>query len=162
MKVDNYNISIRPLKLSDLPEILKIEKSSFSDPWSVDSFRSVLTSGYYINIGVFKERLIGYFIGQFIVDELHIFNIAVDPEYRRTGIAALMIDALTMVFEDKLDTIFLEVRESNIAALNFYKKLGFETVGKREKYYKDGEDALLMTLFLDRKPQKDEADRLSN
>jgi len=160
MKQDNYKTFVRPLRLSDLPEILEIEKVSFSDPWSVDSFRSVLSVDYYITVGVFRERLIGYLIGQFIIDELHIFNLAVDPAHRRTGIAGLMIETLREILKDNLKTVFLEVRVSNLPAINFYKKLGFNEVGKRKKYYSNGEDALLMTLFLEKKTEFNNADNI--
>lgn len=84
----------------------------------------------------------------FIIDEVHIATIAVDPDYRRLKIgqkllAAILKDALAMGAQHA----FLEVRETNIAARSMYRRFGFQEVGKRPHYYSDSqEDGILMNL----------------
>ena len=78
-----------------------------------------------------------------------ITNIAVDPEYRREGLGGKMLELLANVSRDRgMESITLEVRASNIPAISLYEKYGFERSGLRKRYYKDNEDAILMTKML--------------
>jgi [ribosomal protein S18]-alanine N-acetyltransferase len=83
-----------------------------------------------------------------IVDEIHIATVATHPDYRQQGVGKkLLLHALLSAKEEGALTSFLEVRESNIAALEMYRKFGFIESGRRQDYYKDNnEDAILMTL----------------
>ena len=138
----------RKLALSDIPQILRIERMSFPDPWSLDSFRGVLQVNTYVALGAFDTDLLGYIITNKVLDELHILNIAVNESSRRKGVANALIAEIMRMYQGSLKYVDLEVRENNYPAIEFYKKLGFKTEGLRKNYYPDGSDALLMTLFL--------------
>ena len=81
-----------------------------------------------------------------IIDEAHITNLAVHPDFRRKGVAkVLLINALKECYEEKIKFLTLEVRASNIKAFTLYEKFGFKSLGIRKKYYQDNnEDALIM------------------
>jgi ribosomal-protein-alanine N-acetyltransferase len=89
-------------------------------------------------------------VGWMIVDEIHIATIATHPDFRRRGIGqALLAHTLQAAMEEGAISSFLEVRESNDAALEMYRKFGYVESGRREGYYKDNdESAILMTAAL--------------
>lgn len=130
-----------------LNEVLEIEQSCFSIPWTRGMFIDEFTKSIACYIGMEKEgRLIGY--GGFwkIFDEGHITNIAVSPEYRRQGTGKIIMEKLTeKCAEQGISKMTLEVRVSNKAAISLYKKMGFIAEGLRKGYYEDNkEDALIM------------------
>ena len=138
-------------------EILKTEHSSaihnilsrsFSSPWSVDTINTLMLSDNAVCFGVFDgDTLAGYLALEWVLDEGSLSDIAVLPEYRRRGIANILMESLMVEAQKRnLQFVTLEVREGNTTAITLYKKFGFETVGKRPRYYKDPvEDAILMT-----------------
>lgn len=148
MKQSKIKLEIRRLTPSDLPQILAIERMSFPDPWAVESFRGILQAKTYLALGAFDKNLLGYIITSKVVDELHILNIAVADNARRRGVGNGLIQRVFEIYTGELKYIYLEVRENNVPAINFYKKLSFKAVGSRKRYYPDGSDAILMTLFL--------------
>ncbi len=142
---------LRNVKIDDIKEIIEIEKESFKNPWSEKAFSCEVSknkSGQNIFlVAVLKEtnKIIGYIIGDKIVDFAAILNIAVDKNFRKKGVGfALLKQFEKEVLKSDLSSMTLEVRESNINAINLYKKAGFVIKGKREKYYENKEDALLM------------------
>lgn len=140
-------------KVSDrhLDAILEIEKSCFSSPWSRSALENQMRSRQCSFIAaVSGEAVLGYAGLMSVVDEGYISNVAVSPQFRRLGVADALIDELIARTRDKLSFMTLEVRESNTAAIELYKKHGFKTVGIRKNYYdRPKEDALLMTLFFE-------------
>lgn len=93
---------------------------------------------------------VGYLVSWHVVDELHVLNVAVVPEFRRQGIArALMEEAFAFARTNEVRQVFLEVRKSNDAAIQLYRKLGFSAMNVRKKYYSDDEDAIEMVLLFD-------------
>jgi len=134
-----------------LDELCRIEHESFSDPWSAEMLLGELINPQAIYLGANKnDRLAGYAGMQIILDEGHIHNVAVSPEFRRCGIAISLVNALIEISRERnLSVIYLEVRESNLPAISLYKNLGFDIVGKRPNYYHNPhEAALLMTKNL--------------
>jgi len=140
------SIEIVKMEESDLDEVMKIERASFKYPWFRFFFESDLSRpNAYLWVAKEGEKLLGYLVAYHTSDELHIANIAVAEEERRRGIGSLLIEKTIELAKNlKVLRIFLEVRPSNLAAINLYKKFGFEIVGRRNHYYQDGEDALLM------------------
>ena len=134
-----------------VPEIEAIEKACFSVPWTAESIRSQLKDGQHEFLGAFDEngKLLGYVGMMAVLDEGYIANVAVDPAYRRQGIADRLIARLCEIAaERKLSFLTLEVRASNAPAIALYQKHGFAPVGLRKGYYaQPREDALLMTRF---------------
>ena len=145
-------IELRRLVLGDLLDIEEIERRSYPTPWSRSMFAGELAKPSSICLGAFEAEgedgaLVGYLIVSRYVDAWHIMNIAVDPEYRRRGLASALLERL---FEDTEDDdvrrgYTLEVRVSNGGAIRLYEHLGFRMRGVRRGYYTDNrEDALIM------------------
>jgi ribosomal-protein-alanine N-acetyltransferase len=110
-------------------------------------FASELGKRSSICLGAFEgERLIGYMVNARYVDAWHVMNVAVDPDYRRRGIASRLFERLfELTADDERRGYTLEVRVSNADAISLYEKLGFERRGVRPGYYTDNrEDALIM------------------
>jgi len=139
------NLKIEKMLKSDLPEVIKIENLSFNSPWLLSYFESELEypDSTCLKIIDDNKALLGYIILRYFVDEVHIMNIAVHPDYRKKGIATKLIEyVLKDVSKDKF--MLLEVRRTNIAAQELYKKMGFVELYARKAYYADGEDAIVM------------------
>lgn len=146
---------LRNIKIGDIKKIIEIEKDSFNNPWSESAFLCEVSKNKYgkniFLVAVLKENeeVIGYIIGDKVIDFAAILNIAVDKNFRNRGIgSALLKEFEKEVIKSDLSSITLEVRESNEKAINLYKKSGFFIKGKREKYYENKEDALLMWKYL--------------
>ncbi|HXF85970.1 MAG TPA: ribosomal protein S18-alanine N-acetyltransferase [Anaerolineales bacterium] len=144
------NLIIRKMTLDDLPSVIALDKMSFSLPWPERSFRYELTDNPASRCWVAEVdgRIVGMLVAWLLVDEAHIATLATHPDFRRQGIAKrLLAHALHSLRKEGARSSFLEVRESNIAAQEMYRKFGYEVAGRRPHYYKDnGEDAILMTL----------------
>jgi [ribosomal protein S18]-alanine N-acetyltransferase len=144
------NLVFRRMTLEDIEQVVSIDQVSFSLPWPERSFRYELTDNPASRCWVVEAdgKIVAMLVAWLLVDEAHIATIATHPDYRRQGIAKkLMIHALSYMAKEGAVSSFLEVRESNIAALEMYRKFGFEVSGRRRGYYKDNqEDAILMTL----------------
>jgi [ribosomal protein S18]-alanine N-acetyltransferase len=140
-------VDIRRLELGDLNAIEAIERRSYPTPWSRSMFASELAKPSSLCVGAFdRDRLVAYLIISRYVDAWHVMNVAVDPLYRRRGIATMLLERL---FEETADDdrrgYTLEVRVSNAGAIQLYERLGFEPRGVRRGYYTDNhEDALIM------------------
>lgn len=144
---------IRLMMLADLDRILELEQQCFSSPWSRQTFESELHGdgppGLHI-VGIYHDEIIGYSNTWFVIDEAHITNVAVAPEYQGRGVGETLLRYIigTAVAHD-LVCIHLEVRISNVPAIRLYEKLGFKAIGVRKRYYEDNhEDALMMRLDL--------------
>jgi ribosomal-protein-alanine N-acetyltransferase len=142
------NTTIRRLTYADLPEVIAIERRSFSTPWSLSMFVLELSKPSSACLAFVDEggRLAGYLVCSRYDTVWHIMNIAVEPGRRRQRIATRLVDAL---FEETGDEApyTLEVRMSNAPAITMYKRWGFRPAGVRRRYYHDnGEDALIMWL----------------
>lgn len=142
-------LMIRDFTIEDIDDIYDVEINSFSDPWSKESFKDELKNNVanYL-VGCIDNRVVGYVGAWFILDEAHITNVAVKPEFRRQGIAnKLIIEFINLAKINNIESITLEVRVSNIAAQTLYKTFGFIEQGIRKRYYADNnEDAIIMWL----------------
>lgn len=139
---------IRPAQLADVPELAQLEPRCFSDPWSAAGFREMLGAPYIVGlIAEGKARKIaGYLVARVIEAEGEILNLAVEPEKRRQGIGALLLEAaLDRLKRQGVEAVFLEVRVSNRAAINLYLAKGFRPIGQRHGYYRRPvEDAMVL------------------
>src|SRR5262245_12303905 len=146
------SLSLAPMTLDDLDEVLAIEKASFHTPWSRGAFRYELTQNRVARSLVVRggRGLMGYLCLWEIGHEIHITNLAVHPRHRRRGVArALLGSVLDDARAKNVELVFLEVRPTNVEALNLYESLGFRVIGRRKGYYFDtGEDALVMEARL--------------
>jgi ribosomal-protein-alanine N-acetyltransferase len=132
----------------DLPSVMEIDALSLPRPWSAAIWRGELGSPYGLYLVIEDSGEVYGHIGvRHVLGELHITTIAVRPEYRRRGHAHALIGAALAAYPNA-SHVHLEVRPTNAAAIDLYESLGFETTGRRPRYYGDV-DALLMTLNLD-------------
>ena len=145
-------LSLSPMTLEDLDEVLAIERVSFQTPWSQGAFRYELTQNRVARSVVVRAgvHLVGYVCLWEIGHEIHITNLAVHPSFRRRGAARALFGR---ILEDArgsgVELVFLEVRPTNAEALTLYESLGFRVIGRRKGYYFDtGEDALVMEARL--------------
>ncbi|EGN74592.1 ribosomal-protein-alanine acetyltransferase [Idiomarina sp. A28L] len=142
------------------PDMMQIEKQSHAVPWSGQVFGLCFGGGYRV-VGLYAitetgTRLIGYTVVHKVLDELSLINIAVDPEYRGNGYGRVLLENVIDYASNEQGEqewmIFLEVRESNRAAISLYESLGFNEIGCRVEYYqptrpgKSRENALVMAL----------------
>lgn len=140
-------VTFRRIAYGDLPAVLSIERRSFPAPWSLAMFVLEVSKPSGVCIAaVAGDEIIGYLVCSRYADVFHLMNVAVDPDLRRLGVAARMVER--MLDEAGRDERYtLEVRVSNHAAIAMYEKLGFRRAGRRRRYYSDnGEDAMIMWL----------------
>ena len=142
------NVELRRLETHDLAVVEEIEREAYPTPWSRSMFDAELRKPSSLAIGAFAEDdvLVGYAFVSRYVDAWHVMNVAVAPEFRRRGIATELLERLFEVTaEDRRRGYTLEVRVSNVNAIQLYERLGFEARGIRRGYYTDNrEDALIM------------------
>jgi ribosomal-protein-alanine N-acetyltransferase len=134
----------------DIEKIADLERRCFSDPWSAEMFESAARSPLFHGL-IARERgeVIGYACQTVLFEDAEILNVAVAPSVRGRGIGkALMSGMIEAAKTRGAETMFLEVRVSNVAALRLYRGFGFQDGYIRKKYYEDGEDALTMSLAL--------------
>lgn len=145
----NDEIIICEPDASDVKKATEIEAQNFPHPWRYEDFlkQSEDKSSLFL---VAKQRgsVIGYISVAAVLDEASINTIAVKKESRRQGAAERLINEAVKRLEGSCAFLTLEVRKSNTAAVSLYKKLGFEIVGERPRFYRDpDEDAILMTKY---------------
>ncbi len=151
-RCSSMDTEIRQAKLYDVPEIARIERESFDEPWSAAEITKDVTAGgnVYVAAAICGGELAGYAEMRDVAGEAQIYNIAVAPDKRREGIGEALLRHLTERAEEKgCSVINLEVMDGNEAAMELYEKLGFREVGRRRGYYSKGSrDAVLMDLPL--------------
>ena len=133
----------------DILGVAEIEKLCFSSPWSADSLKLLTNEGIGMGMVCRKDGKVCAYGGMLIaVDEGQITNIATHPDFRRMGYGRAVVEALIKYAKNnRLESISLEVRESNKAAIALYTDLGFKVEGKRKDFYKKPtESALVMVL----------------
>lgn len=132
----------------DLAAVDVIERASFADPWSLQSFRQSLARTFVrINVAEDEEDgIVGYSVVWMAGEECELANLAVDPKRRGSGLGTLLLNAaLQEAHEEGSLVMFLEVRASNEAARRLYASRGFHEVGRRKAYYRNPEeDALVL------------------
>ncbi len=131
----------------DLVTVEVIERASFGDPWSLQSFRASLARTFVrINVAEDDDGIAGYSVLWMAGEECELANLAVDPARRGAGIGTMLLDAaLEEAHAEGALVIFLEVRASNEAAQRMYASRRFHEVGRRKGYYKNPtEDALVL------------------
>ncbi len=139
-------VQIRPFVYADLPDVLPIERRAFPTPWSLAMFVLELSkpSGLCL-VATRHERIVGFTVCSRYDTVWHVMNVAVDPDLRRQGIARALLRELYERVGDPQSQFTLEVRRSNLGAIELYERDGFRVAGLRRRYYQDnGEDALIM------------------
>jgi ribosomal-protein-alanine N-acetyltransferase len=143
---------VRPAQPTDLAAVVRIERESFTEPWSHRSFADLLVARHVIFlVGVLEADIAGYAVILVAADESELANLAVDATCRGRGIGRdLLAAALDGVRRRGAKRVFLEVRASNLAAQELYRSAGFTEIGRRQRYYRlPVEDALVMQRATD-------------
>ena len=142
-----------PLNLGQLDTLLAVEQRAYTNPWTRGNFIDALASGYETQLLMGGDHLLGYFVAMMGVDEVHLLNLTVNPDYQRQGWARVLLEALGLWSRGRsAQWLWLEVRASNERAQHIYVTHGFRRVGERKRYYpaENGqrEDAVVMSLAL--------------
>ena len=148
---ENKKARIHPEKMTReaIEGVATIEKLCFAEPWSAKSLELLTNDGIGVGMVCRKDGIVCAYGGMLVaVDEGQITNIATHPDFRRMGYGKAVVEALIKYAKNnRLDSISLEVRESNKAAIDLYTSLGFKVEGKRKDFYtKPTEAALVMVL----------------
>ncbi len=145
---DQSGFTLRLARESDVPGISRVENSSFADPWSEADFKSVMSApqAIFLVAADSDDCIAGYVLVMTVLEEAEVLNIAVDPASRGVSLGGRLLDAgMAEALNRGAHEIFLEVRESNEAALRLYRSRGFEAISRRNKYYRTPvEDALVL------------------
>lgn len=143
---------IRKFTPNDLKRVFEIENMSFNQSYGINMFQQL----YEMGIGFLVAEYEGYVIGYVMFwikyeNQGHIISIAVDKNYRRLGAGTqLLIKAIAILSLLKIDTIYLEVNENNVGAVEFYKNFNFKIDRIVPGYYENGDGAIVMYLHLNR------------
>lgn len=143
---------LRPMREEDVPGVMVVELLNYPYPWTEGIMRDCLRARYSCWVYETDEVVIGYGILSVGAGEAHVLNISVHPEFQGLGLGReLMAHLLDTARNRGADTVFLEVRPSNRAAVHLYESMGFNQAGLRRDYYpaaRGREDALIMALAL--------------
>ena len=144
------SVTLAPASQRHIASIVRIERESFSDPWSEEAFVGMMESrlaSFIVALDA-DDSVIGYTAATGAWDDGEILSVAVDGKARRRGIGGILLDSAISALKDRLVArVFLEVRESNSAAIALYRSRGFEQLSVRRNYYRRPvENALVMRL----------------
>lgn len=144
-------MQIRPMTIDDCGQVAAIEAVSFSIPWSLRAFtETVQKENFRYFVAEEAGEILGYCGFLFVLDEAEIPNVCVKPSARKQGVGKQMMTVLIEAAQKLgMSVLFLEVRESNVAARRLYESLGFEKIGIRKNFYEQPvEHAVLMSKTL--------------
>lgn len=146
-------VVLSPATAAQVEAISMIEECSFSDPWPASAFAEALRSDHVRFVAATNGAggmVVGYVVAWFVAGEGEIANVAVAPAWRGRGIGARLLDATILRARDEgIGRLYLEVRESNLAAQGLYASRGFVQVGRRRGYYRrPNEDALILSVAI--------------
>lgn len=145
-------MKIRRATADDSMPIARAEEEIFSDPWTyTDVLTTISSSGALCYVATSDDgELYAYILGRTVMPEGEIYRIATKEPYRSRGIAYRLLDyALKTERGHGLESIFLEVREKNVAARNLYTAYGFREIGVRKNYYRDPPDNAILMMKTD-------------
>ncbi len=143
----DIHVKVRRMAAEDLPAVMDIERRGYEFHWSTINFKECLTTACESIVLLLNDEIIGYGIMMIAVDECHILNVCIDPDFQRQGYGcALLQEMIVHAIVLGAEYAILEVRSSNMPAISMYQSEGFEQIGLRRKYYPDyegREDALV-------------------
>lgn len=140
---DQYRI--RQGRPADLPAIVAIEQTVFTDPWSERALEDALRAGSFV--AERTDAVIGYVFLRSAADEGEIVNMAVASEHQRRGVGRRLLEAACERLRDAgVRRVFLEVRESNDVGQGFYEAMGFRSIGRRSRYYRNPPESAVVLI----------------
>lgn len=134
-----------------LSEVLRIEQAAYSHPWTQGNFIDSMAAGYHMPVWLEDQKIVAYLVAMRGVDEVHLLNLTVAPDFQHQGWARRMLQHLSQWSHERgAHQLWLEVRASNLRALKIYQAHGFTKAGLRPAYYplnlSQREDAVVMCL----------------
>ena len=144
-------IQLRPATVDDIAAIASLEQVCYADPWPVTAFKALPGNPQvYFALAERGAELLGYVVAWYVLDEGELANLAVAPAARRQGLGQFLVEAmLADAARRSTSEVYLEVRESNVAARQLYSANRFVEVGRRKGYYRSPvEDALILRRTL--------------
>lgn len=149
MAPPTQKLAFKSLAESDLPAILAIEKRSHITPWREAHFLSSIQGSHHV-LGAYCEgQLIGYAVYSIVADEAELLLFVIDEPHQGRGFGKALLAHIIQNLDGKAERLFLEVRASNMPAIQLYETIGFNQVGERANYYSlpwGREDALIFAL----------------
>ena len=148
------SVSFYPITAADLPQLMPIEISCHSHPWSEKTFKSCIGGRYFGDYIKQSEQMIGFFIADYVAGEATLMDICVPPSHQGQGLGKLLLQAFIKQAKTLgSEQLWLEVRSKNIAAQMLYINQGFIETGRRTGYYPSAqgfgyEDAIIMNKTL--------------
>ncbi len=143
---------VRPLSGSDLDRVMEIELQAYPHPWTRGIFSDCLRVGHECWGLQAGAQLAGYTVLTHAAGESHLLNLCIAPQWQRRGLGSILLEhGLRLALAQGCGSMFLEVRPSNEAGMELYRRKGFKVVGERPDYYTAGdsrEDAVIMRLDL--------------
>ncbi len=142
-------LTTETMRRRHLRRVMDIEEQIYPRPWTHRTFVSELQqmragSRYYL-VSYVGDTMVGYAGLMFSGDDAHVTNIAVDPAWQGRGVATeMMLDLAILAHDRGCTAMTLEVRHTNTAAQNLYRRFGFVPAGVRKKYYENKDDAIIM------------------
>lgn len=149
------DVEMRDMTIEDLPQVMEIENLCFLHPYKEKDLIYEINENPVSNVWVIEysnkslglKQIVGFVDYWVTFDSGTICQIGVHPDIQRSGIGTIMMEEVKKdAYAKRVKTLTLEVRESNIKAINFYQKHGFVISHKKEGYYSNGEDAIYMIL----------------
>ncbi len=150
--MNTFNLELQSLTEAHLSALVELDQTCFGGLWTLDAYQRELASPNSNLLGLISPlspvSLLGMGCFWSILEEAHITILAVHPQYQRQGMGQALLFSLLKTAHDRgLERATLEVRASNLSAINLYQKFGFKTAGRRRRYYQDNdEDALILWL----------------
>ncbi len=148
------HLTLMRMEREHLQAVTELEKECFSTPWTYENLEETLDNDTaYFFVAIEEEQVIGYIGVSVVADSCFINNIAVSKQFRRQGVGTALLKIAIMTADAMgTDFISLEVRASNYPAIDLYRKMGFEEMGRRREFYRQPrEDALIMTKIFSKK-----------
>ena len=140
---------ILPLTKDKLLGVLEIENDCFKTPYTFGMLEDTFSSPCFVGFYSGDNGVDGYILASVVLDEANLDRIAVRKDKRNNQIGKKLIEALEdNLIKNGVNSIFLEVRVSNMIAISLYEKMGFEKINVRKKYYENTEDAIVMKKLL--------------
>ena len=145
-------VGIRSMQSLDIERIISIEREIFLFPWSPRNFDDSIDSGYYCQVLIQEEAILGYGIMMMSPEEAHVLTLGIGMAWQKKGLGKkMLLHLIAHAREQHAKSIFLDVRESNHSAAHLYTQMGFKQIATRKGYYPamcGREDARVMQFML--------------
>jgi len=146
--------TFKPITVDDVSQLMTVEVNCHSHPWSEKTFKSCIGERYFGSYLVEDSNIIGFYVGEYILEEATLMDICVSPDFQGKGYGKYILNHYQQAAKQLgAKTLFLEVRAKNISALMMYINDGYAEIGRRTGYYPSAvgyEDAIVMKKSLDK------------